>query len=76
MATSYWLVSYEIIKETEHRRVTGFNTCSSWTTKEPVRNTVAIEDSEAKLVTNQDPYPVILHTQSITAKEYKESKHG
>ena len=71
MATTYWLVSYEILEETSHFAATGFNTASYWTTKEPVRKTVAIKGAVAKWLKKQKKYPVILHTQKITAKEYK-----
>jgi len=69
----YWLVSYELLKETPHFKTTGFNTCSYWTTTEPVRRTIAIKGSVAGWLKKQKQYPVILHTQKITAKEYKQS---
>ena len=71
MATTYWLVSYEILKETQRYKATGFNTCSVWTEKEPVRRTIAIKGSVTEWLKKQKQYPVILHTQKITAKEYK-----
>lgn len=72
--TSYWLVSYEYLQETQKYKPAGFNTQTVWTEKETKRKTVAIKGAVAKWLKDQKKYPVILHTQKITAKEYKELK--